>query len=140
MKKRTHPTTEIMESQFGPVWAEVLSQTNSRREVLVKSQTGQVLEHAIVEFDPAGGNEYPEVDQRIRDGALIGQVFREAGVEFERREKPAEAVELTDEQKRLFDTDESHGIGIEADILVGPNKVRYAHNVETYSPALNWPE
>lgn len=141
MTKRSYPTTDIMESQFGPVYAEVLSQTRRRREVLVKSRrTGQVLEYAVVTFDPEGAVAYPEVDRQIRAGALLGQAFREAGVPFERRERSPERVRLTRRLQGLFGTDEKQGLCIEADILVGAGRIRYARNRETYSPALAWPE
>lgn len=130
-----------METQFGPVGAEVLRQTDLRREVLVRAQSDQrVLEYAVVEFDAAGLAAYPEIHQRIRDGALIGEAFREAGIQFERDEQPPTLVKLSEDLRNTFETDASTGVRIEADILVGPEQVRYAHNSETYSPELVWPE
>lgn len=138
---RRSPTTDIMEAQFGPVCAEVLSQTTRRREVLVRvRRTGQVLEHAVVSFDPAGTGAYPAVDRRIRGGALIGQAFRRAGIAFHREECPPSAVRLSGHLRQTFATDEACGLRLDAAILVGPDRLRYARNRETYSPAIKWPD
>ncbi|MEX2043332.1 MAG: hypothetical protein WD926_00375 [Patescibacteria group bacterium] len=139
--KRRSPTTDIMEAQFGPVRAEVLLQTARRREVLVRvRRTGQVLEYAVVSFEPAGTETYPAVHQEIRAGALIGQAFRRAGAPFLREENAATRVRLPKRLRDLFGTDEGHGLRIDAAILVGADRLPYARNRETYSPAIKWPD
>ncbi|HEY8108806.1 MAG TPA: hypothetical protein VIF43_02250 [Patescibacteria group bacterium] len=133
-------TTDIMEAQFGPVHAEVLSQTRRRREVAVKvRRTGQVLEYAVVSFDPAGAAAYPAIDRKIRRGSLMGQTFRDAGVPFLREENPPTKVRLSERLRELFGASEEHGLRIDATILVGLGRLCYARNHETYSPAIKWP-
>jgi hypothetical protein len=133
-------TTDVMEAQFGPVEAEVVSQDEHNREVIVRvSETGQVLEYARVRFKSPGVEAYPEVDRSIRAGALMGKEFRNAGIAFRRRQGPPVRRKLSARLQTLFGTDEPYGLGIMASILVGPDELSYAENYETYSPAIEWP-
>lgn len=134
-------TTDIMEAQFGPVEASVLFQDERRREVVVRvRRTKQVLEFARVTFAPAGAAAYPAIDRRIRGGALMGKAFRDAGVEFRRRQEPPARRELSGRLRELFAAGDGPGLCVSASILVGPEELPYAENRETYSPAIEWPE
>jgi para-aminobenzoate synthetase component 2 len=120
-------SSDILEQQFGPTEVEILSQDDKSRTIRTKViATGHVLEESHVVFDRAGITEFPLAHSDVLKGRSIGKAFRDRGIKFTRLEHGLNKADT--------------GTVINVSILVGPHKTPYAEIVETYSPAVVWPE
>lgn len=132
----TRPLSDLLEHKFGSLLLTVLSQSDTERVITLSTAQNQVLEHSIVGFLEPGMAAYPDVHQQILDGAMIGKAFVAAGVPYYRDTVSMQSVALSPDLRELFDA-EAAGVGTQIEVIVrvGPDRLPYAHIIETYSPA-----
>jgi para-aminobenzoate synthetase component 1 len=137
---RTPLSSDILESQFGSTAIDVLYQGARTRNICTKVvSTGQILELSRVEFIDEGVQAFPETHRAVVNGESMGKAFRSRGIDFVRQTSSAFACNLP---QSFYDHYHSPGPAtvVTVTILVGPAKTPYAHILETYSPAVDWPK
>jgi hypothetical protein len=133
-------SSDILERQFGPTELEALHQDDATRIICTKvAGTGQILELSQVTFLEAGMDEFPEVHQAVINGVSMGKAFAGHGIAFTRQTKAAYDRTLPFGFEQRFNSDKPATV-VAVTILVGPEQTPYAEILETYSPAVAWPE
>lgn len=130
-------SSDMLESQFGPTYVDVLFQQEDRRVIQTRTQAGQVLELSYVQFDPTGAQAYPTVHQTVRGGVSMGKAFRSAGVPFQRVVISVMRFPVSTNMAARFGRSDLAWV-LNVDILVGDN-VHYATITEVYSAAVAVP-
>lgn len=133
-------SSDILEVQFGPTAVAVLHQDAGLRIIAtyVKA-SGRILEVSRVNFVPGGVKKFPDAHQAVLAGVSMGKAFREADIGFIRKTKAVYKQALPGGFRRWFGDDRPATV-VAVSILAGPDKTPYAEILETYSPAVRWPE
>lgn len=130
-------SSDMLESQFGPTFVDVLFQQEDRRVIQTSTQNGPALELSYVQFDPQGTPAYPTVHQSVRGGVSMGKAFRAAGVPFQRVVVSVMRFPVSmNMAARFARSDPAWALNV--DILVGDN-IHYATITELYSAAVQVP-
>ncbi len=133
-------SSDILEQQFGPTQILILYQDHAVRIICTQATaTKQILELSLVTFTAARKQAYAFVHATIQAGYSMGKAFREAGIPFVRDVQSMQQQELPSNFERLY-KDKAAATIIVTDILVGQEQTSYAHILETYSPAVRWPD
>ncbi len=79
--KKLH--TDVLEEKYGPIHSEVLRHDSEVREIhmLDKNNISRTYALTFINFDRKNKT-LLEIDQKIQNGGLIGQVFRDYGYEI----------------------------------------------------------
>jgi len=131
-------SSDVLESQFGPIKIEILYQVDSTRVIATKTiYSEKVLELSLVEFIKSGVDTYPEIHKEILLGKSIGKAFKDSGIEFYRNTHHEYKSILYDKIQNIFTSDRPSNV-VDVTINVGPNRIPYARILETYSPDVIW--
>ena len=133
-------SSDILEQQFGPTEIEVLSQDGDKRVICTRvAHSRQVLEISTVKFIAEGAKKFVQTHQAVLDGMSMGKAFRRDKIDFIRQIQKIYRQELSANLEQQFgETGEATVVSVL--ILVGPGKTPYAEILETYSPAVDWPQ
>jgi len=138
VRQTTILSSDVLEQQFGETYVVVLKQDTHTRVICTKSKKNQILEFSIVKFEQQGIDAFPEIHRAIVDGQSIGKAFREQGIAFVRVENAIEKMPLPQLFNDLVKSDDPATV-ISVSVLVGPEQMKYANILETYSPDVAWP-
>src|SRR5258708_17269854 len=132
--------SDILEGQFDATEVEVLRQDDETRIICTRAAaSGQVLEISQVTFLPAGKERFHDVHQAVLAGESMGKAFRQRGISFHRKVQAAYSYGLPPRFERWFGNNGQATI-IEVAVVVGPDDTPYANILETFSPAVDWPD
>lgn len=133
-------SSDILEQQFGPTAIEVLAQDATTRITCTKViSSQQILELSYVEFMKDGSDAFPVVHQAVISGQSMGKAFRAHDIEFHRHIQATYRCNLPHNFGRWFGSNDP-ALVVLVSIFVGPDKTPYAKILETYSPAVSWPD
>jgi hypothetical protein len=133
-------SSEILEEQFGPTGVEVLYQDSKVRVICTRVlSSGQVLELSWVSFNRKGVKAFADVHEIVGAGESMGKAFKAAGVAFVRKTQSVSQSTLPAIFGELFESTAPATV-VQVAIMVGDNKLPYASILETYSPAVKWPQ
>lgn len=80
LSKKLH--TDVLESKYGKIHSEVLRHDNFMREALLSDENKIARTYALTIFEYYKNNaEVKAIDDAIKNGGLIGKVFRDFGFE-----------------------------------------------------------
>ncbi|HEY5442612.1 MAG TPA: hypothetical protein VIJ68_03675 [Candidatus Saccharimonadales bacterium] len=132
-------SSDILERQFGKTYLKVLSDDNEPRIICTRALDGdRVLEISSVTFTPAGAEKFPDAHRAVLAGESMGKVFREHGIPFRRNIQALYGYTLPANFERWFGESGQATI-IDLTVVAGPDDTPYARILETFSPAVHWP-
>lgn len=128
--------SEVLEAQFGSTELHILFQNKHDRIITsTASATGIVLELSWVTFKATA--DVHETHQAVLNGVSMGKAFRESNIAFERITLSSAVVPVPSLLVGILGSDAA--TAIEVQICVGPDKQPYAHILELYNVAVQWP-
>ena len=84
LTKKLH--TDVLESKYGKIHSEVFRHDNFMREAFLSDENGVARTYALTIFQYDRNNEeIKAIDDAIKNGGLIGKVFRDFGFEVRKR-------------------------------------------------------
>lgn len=132
-------SSDVLEQQFGATDIEVWHQDTKVRIICTKVvATGQILEVSRVSFVPDGVLAFAKVHNDIVAGQSMGKAFRAHNISFVRRTISAYKRVLPAGFGKVFDGNRPANVVL-VSIFAG-NNIHYADILETYSPAVVWPQ
>jgi hypothetical protein len=106
LTKKLH--TDVLEQNYGPIHAEVIKHDDQIREVhmLDKDDISRTYALTFFTFDK-NNKEVSEINEKIKNGGLIGKTFREYGYEVRKNVISVFTAELSDLLKEKMKTEEA---------------------------------
>jgi hypothetical protein len=142
LTKKLH--TDVLEEKYGPVHSEVLRHDEKIREVHIEDAQGISRTYAITFFTFDRANkELVEIDEKIKNGGLIGKTFREHGYEIRKNVISVFLVPISPELREKMRTEESQAKARLSEFYAkkeGSEPVIYGVVSEIYSPDFRPPE
>lgn len=103
LTKKLH--TDVLEEKYGPIHSEVLLHNNEVREVHMLDENNISRTYAVTFFTFDRNNkDIFEIDNEIKNGGLIGKIFREHGYEVRKNVVSVFITELSDSLKQKMKT------------------------------------
>ncbi len=136
INKKLH--TDVLEAKYGPISSEILRHDSFMRESFLSDKDGVARTYALTIFEFDKNNEEMKgIDEKIKNGGLIGKVFKDYGFEVR---KNVTGVFLIENPEWLKDKFKEEGEGSKARLSefyakkeVGEPLI-YGTVLEVYSP------
>jgi hypothetical protein len=97
--------TDVLRDTYGDVHVEVLEHNENLRVADIVSEDGMVLTRAVTLYGDSSDREMlAEIDMRIKDGGLIGEVFRDEGYEIRKNVIDVFSMEIPEQLRNKFST------------------------------------
>ncbi|MFA5872002.1 MAG: hypothetical protein WC858_04790 [Parcubacteria group bacterium] len=140
--KKLH--TDILEDKYGPIHSEVLEHSSSLREALLVDANNIARTYALTFFpENFGSIEIAQINSEIKNGGLIGKVFRDHGYEIRKNVVDVFIIDIPDWLKSKFDNSSDHAKAriseFYAKSSVG-SPIIYGYVLEVYTPDFREPE
>jgi len=136
LTKKLH--TDVLEEKYGPVHSEVVRHDDEVREAHLIDAQGISRTYAITFFTFDRSNEeLCTIDDEIRQGGLIGKVFRDHGYEIRKNVIEVFLIDLPDAIKSKMKTDSAQAKVRLAEFYakkLGETPIIYGVVSEIYSP------
>ena len=106
LNKKLH--TDVLEQKYGPIHADVVKHDSEVREVnmLDKDNVSRTYALTFFVFDK-NNTEVVEIDEKIKNGGLIGKTFREYGYEVRKNVIAVFVTDLPEDLREKMQTKES---------------------------------
>lgn len=96
--------TDVLEDKYGPIHAEVIRHDDKMRESHLRDEQGTSRTYALTFFPEHPANdEIKEIDEEIRQGGLIGKVFRNHSYSIRKNVIGVRTIRLSEHLKSAFD-------------------------------------
>lgn len=136
LSKKLH--TDVLEEKYGPVHSEIIRHDDLVREVDIVDEKGISRTHALTFFSfDRENNELNKIDEEIKNGGLIGKVFRDYGYEVRKNVIKVFLIDLSEElKKKMMVTDQKAKVRLSEFYAkkLGSDPFIYGVVSEIYSP------
>ncbi len=125
--------TDRLEKKYGIVHAEVIEHTARRRQCKIIDANGKLQTYAITFFEDSLNE--PEIEERIRQGGLIGKTLREKGYEIRKSKLDEYNLPLSKRIQEMFKVSKGRSrVKIYDFYAMKEKPLLYGTIVEIYSP------
>jgi hypothetical protein len=130
--------TDVLEEKYGPVHGEVIRHDHDIREVHIVDENGISRTYALtfLTFD-RNNEELVQIDEEIKNGGLIGKVFRDHGYEIRKNVIHVYIVDLPEWLRSRFEYEAGEAKARLSEFYAkkeGQSPVIYGIVTEIYSP------
>lgn len=142
IKDKLH--TDVLESKYGPIHADVLYHDDNFREARLMDEKGISRTHTLTFFEYDKLNEeISSINREIQAGGLIGKVFREHGYTIKKNVIGVFFMQLPERIKHDFQTSEEKAKARISEFYAkkgNADPVIYGKVLEIYSPDFRDPK
>lgn len=142
IKDKLH--TDVLESKYGPIHADVLYHDDNFREARLMDEKGISRTHTLTFFEyDKSDEEISNINKEIQAGGLIGKVFRDHGYTIKKNVIGVFFMQLPERIKHDFQTTEEKAKARISEFYAkkgGAEPVIYGKVLEIYSPDFRDPK